>query len=206
MEQGSPEWFAARLGKVTASKIADVCAKTASGWGASRANYAAQLICERLTGETAGSFSNAAMQWGTDTEPQARAAYEFLTNREVIEIAMVQHPSIKMSSASPDGLVSGDGMVEIKCPASATHINTLMKEKIPGKYILQMQWQMACAERLWSDFVSFDPRLPIELQMWVQRVPRDDDKIAELEQIVREFLAEIDATVETLRTKYMDAA
>lgn len=203
MEQRSSEWFEARLGKVTASKIADVCAKTKSGWGASRGNYAAQLICERLTGEPTEGFTNAAMQWGTDTEPQARAAYEFLTDNPVTEVALVDHPAIPMSSASPDGLVGADGMVEIKCPNSATHINTLLKETVERKYMLQMQWQMACADRQWCDFVSFDPRLPTELQMWVKRVERNDDMIAETEEIVREFLAEIDATVASLRAKYM---
>lgn len=206
MEQRSPEWFQARLGKVTASKIADVCAKTKTGWGASRGNYAAQLICERLAGEPTEGFTNAAMQWGTDTEPQARAAYEFLTDNTVTEVALVEHPTIPMSSASPDGIVGDDGMVEIKCPNSATHINTLLKEKIERKYLLQMQWQLACADRQWCDFVSFDPRLPTELQMWVKRVQRDDDMIRETEDIVREFLAEVDATVAELRAKYMGKA
>jgi len=207
MIQGSEEWFAARCGKVTASRVADVCAKTKTGWGASRVNYAAELICERLTGGVAERFKNDAMRWGTDTEPHARAAYEFLTDNPVTEIAFVPHPLIDASGASPDGNVGEDGMVEIKCPNTATHINTLLKEAIDGKYLIQMQWQMACAGRAWCDFVSFDPRLPVELQMWVKRVPRDDERIAELESTVIEFLAEIDQTVASLRKRYMkDAA
>jgi putative phage-type endonuclease len=167
----------------------------------------AQLICERLTQVPAESFTNAAMVHGIDTEPQARAAYEFLTDNPVTEVALVDHPTIPMSSASPDGLVGADGMVEIKCPNSATHISTLLKETVDRKYMLQMQWQMACAERQWCDFVSFDPRLPTELQMWVKRIERNDDMIAETEDIVREFLAEVDKTVADLRAKYMrDAA
>lgn len=207
MHQGTDEWRMARLGRVTASRIADVCARTKSGWGASRSNYMAQLICERLTQVPAESFTNAAMVHGIDTEPQARAAYEFLTDNPVTEVALVDHPTIPMSSASPDGLVGADGMVEIKCPNSATHISTLLKETVDRKYMLQMQWQMACAERQWCDFVSFDPRLPTELQMWVKRIERNDDMIAETEDIVREFLAEVDKTVADLRAKYMrDAA
>ena len=141
--QGSPEWFAARLGKVTASKVSDVVAKTKSGWGASRANYMAALIAERLTQTPADSFSNAAMQWGTEQEPLARVAYEFFTGRDVEQVGFVDHPSIPMTGASPDGLVGEDGLVEIKCPNTATHIDTLLDGKVPGKYVIQMQWQMA---------------------------------------------------------------
>lgn len=205
MDQRSPEWFAARLGKVTASRIADVCARTKTGWGASRANYAAELICERLTGTQGERFMNAAMQWGIDTEAQARAAYEFLHDAAVEEVGFIDHPKIKMTGASPDGLVGTDGMLELKCPNTATHINTLRTDAIEGKYILQMQWQMACAGRKWCDFASFDPRLPEPMQLWVKRVPRDNEKIAELEAIVREFLAEIDLAVTDLRTRYMPA-
>jgi len=105
MEQRSPEWFAARLGKVTASRIADVMATTKSGYGAGRANYMAELICERMTGKRQEGYTNAAMQWGTDQEPFARAAYEFLTDRTVSEVGFIDHPTIPMSGASPDGLV-----------------------------------------------------------------------------------------------------
>src|SRR5690242_11259103 len=134
--QGSPEWFAARLGKVTASRVADVVAKTAKGAAStSRANYMAQLIVERLTQRATETFTNAAMQWGTDTEPQARNAYAFRTDSEIQEVGFVTHPNIAQSGASPDGLVGTDGMVEIKCPITATHIETLLGEGISGKYI-----------------------------------------------------------------------
>jgi putative phage-type endonuclease len=145
MEQRTDEWFATRLGKVTASKISDVVAKTKSGYGASRATYMSQLLVERLTGTRTEFYSNAAMQWGTDTEPQARAAYEFITNNSVIEEGFIPHPTIEMSGASPDGLVGDNGMLEIKCPNTSTHIQTLLDDKAPSKYINQMQWQMACA-------------------------------------------------------------
>jgi len=199
MEQRSDEWFAARVGKVTASRVADVIAKTKSGWGSSRANYMAELIAEQLTGTAASSFSNAAMQWGTDTEPQARAAYEFFTDSEVVEIGLVDHPTIEMSAASPDGLVGDDGMLEIKCPNTATHIDTLIKQVVPKKYMTQMQWQMACAGRQWCDFVSFDPRMPEDLSMFLQRVPRDDEYISELETMVTEFQKAMAAQIAALK-------
>lgn len=198
MEQGSEDWFKARLGKVTASRVADVIAKTKSGWGASRQNYMAQLIAERLTGTVAESFTSAAMQHGVETEPQARAAYEFFQDETVEQVGLVPHPSIQMSAASPDGLVGDDGMVEIKCPNTAMHIDTLLGGTVPSKYETQMQWQMACTGRKWVDFVSYDPRLPANLSLFVARVPRDDKRIAELETLVREFLGEVDAKVAAL--------
>lgn len=206
MDQRSPEWFAARLGKVTASRVADLIATTKTGHSASRANYMAELICERLTGEPAEKFSNAAMQWGTDTEPHARAAYAFLHDVEVVETGFVIHPTIADLGASPDGLVGADGLVEIKCPSTATHIDTLLSETVPGKYITQMQVQMACTGRAWCDYVSFDPRLPADLQIWVRRVHRDDDAIREIEMKVSNFLSELSATVETLKSRYMQEA
>lgn len=202
ISQGSADWFAIRCGKVTASRVADVVAKTKSGYSASRANYAAQLIAERLTGTVAESFSNAAMQWGTEQEPEARLAYEFRTDAEVEQIAFVEHPSIAMSGASPDGLIGADGLVEIKCPNTATHIETLRGQSIPGKYQTQMLWQMACTGRQWCDFVSFDPRMPEEMRLFVKRLGRDDARIAELEAEVTAFLAEIDATVAGLTRLY----
>lgn len=201
-EQGSADWFAIRLGKVTASRVSDVIARTKSGPSASRANYAAQLIAERLSGEVAESFSNFAMQWGTDQEPDARLAYEFRTDAEVEQIAFVPHPTIEMSGASPDGLVGADGLVEIKCPNTATHLETLITGTIPGKYETQMLWQMACTGRQWCDFVSYDPRLPENMRLFVKRLPRDDARIAELESEVTGFLFEIDATVKSLVRKY----
>lgn len=192
IQQGTPEWFAARLGNVTASRVADVIAKTKSGYSASRDNYMAQLICERMTNTVAESYSNAAMQWGTETEPLARAAYESVADVLVDEVGYVQHPSIERAGASPDGLVGVDGLLEIKCPNTATHIETLLSEKVPSKYITQMQWQMACVGRQWCDFVSFDPRLPDGLQLFVKRVERDNLYIATLEIEVTLFLSELD--------------
>ena len=200
--QGSPEWHALRIGKVTASRVSDVIAKTKTGWGASRANYMAELIAERLTGEPAEKFTNAAMAWGTEKEPDARAAYEFFRDAQVSEIAFVDHPVIGMTGASPDGLVGDHGLVEIKCPNTATHLDTLLTQAIPTKYVTQMLWQMACTGRQWCDFVSYDPRLPETMSLFVKRVDRDDKLIASLEKDVAEFLAELDLKLAQLDTLY----
>ena len=200
--QQSNEWFAARLGKVTASRVADVIAKTKTGYSASRDNYMAQLICERLTGQQGESFTNAAMTHGTETEPLARSAYENRRSLLVKEVGFINHPRIEMSGASPDGLVADDGLVEIKCPNTATHIDTLLSQKVPTKYITQMQWQMLCCQRKWCDFVSFDNRLPENLQLFVQEVEFDPEYCAMLEKEVSQFLAELDSKVAKLKEKY----
>lgn len=204
MEQRSPEWFAHRIGRVTASRISDVMAQTKTGPGAARKNYMADLVAERLTGSAREGFSNAAMQWGTDTEPQARSAYEFMHDASVSEVGFIDHPKIDMAGCSPDGLVGDEGMVEIKCPNTATHLETLLTGKIDGKYIKQMQFQMACAGRAWCDFVSFDPRLPPEMQLWVQRVNSDKVVVSEITGAVNGFIADLDQTVAALRAKYLD--
>lgn len=205
MDQRSDEWFSARLGKVTASRVADMMAKTKSGPSASRKNYRAELVLERLTGQRSEGFTNAAMQWGTDVEPQARAAYEFLTDRAVVETGFAVHPRIADLGASPDGLVGDDGLIEIKCPVPATHLEIIESGSIPDKYIKQMQTQMACTGRVWCDFVSFDPRFPAEHQVWMRRVDRDDALIAEIEREAAAFLAEVHAVVAKL-TQQKDAA
>ena len=200
--QGSPEWFAARVGKITASRVVDVMARTKTGWGASRANYAAELIAERLTGNSAPGFTNDAMRWGTDTEPYARLEYSRRFDVSVYEIGFVDHPEVAMSGASPDGLVGSDGLIEIKCPNTATHLDTLLSGNVPGKYLTQMQFQMACTGRSWNDFVSFDPRLPENMQLFVQRVPRDVGLILDLETEVSAFHDEIEGKLAELRRIY----
>lgn len=200
--QGSPEWLAARAGSLGASQVADAIAKTKTGWGASRANVMATLITERLTGKPAETYTNSAMQWGTQTEPDARAAYEFMRDVDVQLVGIVKHPTIIGTHASPDGLVGDTGLIEIKCPSSATHLETLLSEIIPGKYITQMQWQLAVTGRTWVDYISFDPRLPASMQLFVKRVERDNKMIADLDAQVREFLSELDTKVKALRDKY----
>ena len=201
-EQGTAEWLAERVGRVTASRMADLMARTKIGYGASRTNYMAELVAERLTGQPAERFSNDAMRWGTEQEPHARAAYEFVTGVSVEQVGFISHPVIADAGASPDGLVGDHGLVEIKAPNTATHIDTLLSETVADKYIKQMHWQMACTGRLWCDFVSFDPRLPPSMQLFVQRVPCRADLVADMESEVRSFLAELSAKVAALQSRY----
>lgn len=200
--QGSDEWKALRLGKVTASRVADLVAKTKSGPAASRANYMAQLIAERLTNTPAESYTNAAMQHGTETEPEARAAYEFYQGVTVKEVAFVAHPTIDQAGCSPDGLIGGDGLIEIKCPNTATHLETLLGQAVPGKYDTQIQFQLACTGRAYCDFVSYDPRMPENMRLFIKRVDRDDKRIAELESEIAAFLLEMAVKLSQLNSLY----
>lgn len=190
MEQRTEEWFSARLGKVTASRVADVLAKIKSGESASRKNYKMELVVQRLTGKQGESFTNAAMEWGTEQEPFARMAYEAHTGTFVKEEGFVDHPTIEGFGCSPDGIV-GEGLIEIKCPNTANHIETVLENKVPSKYIPQMQCQMACTGAKWCDFVSFDPRVPEDLQLFVVRVERDQEYIDAMEVEVKQFLSEV---------------
>ena len=199
MEQRTDDWFAARLGKVTASSLYKVLAKTKAGYGADRGNYMTQLVLERVTGTKADSYTNAAMQWGIDQEPFARAAYEATKGVLVEEVGFMPHPTIEMAGASPDGLVGDRGMVEIKCPDSKTALECWLSDNpVESKYWAQMQWQMRCADRAWCDYVVFDPRMPAKAQLFIIRVARDDDWIAATEKEVVTFLAEVDAKVAAL--------
>jgi putative phage-type endonuclease len=200
--QGSLEWRALRCGKVTASRVADIVAKTKSGYSTSRANYAAQLIAERLTGTVAESFTNAAMEHGTATEPEARDAYCFYQGVMVEQVAFVSHAKIDQAGCSPDGLVGDDGLVEIKCPNTATHLETLLGQAVPAKYETQMQFQMACTGRSWCDFVSYDPRMPENMRMFIKRVPRDNRRIDELESEIAAFLLEMAVKLSQLNSLY----
>lgn len=194
IEQGSPEWFEQRRGKVTASRIADIMAKTKSGYSTSRQNYLMQLLCERLTGKVEESFKSAAMQRGNDLEPEARNWYQLETGEIVEQISFIDHPNIDDAGASPDGLVGNEGLIEIKCPNTATHIETLRSKKPSDRYYKQMQWQMACTGRKWCDFVSFDNRLPDNLAYFCVRIDRNEDAIAEIEAEVNKFLEELAVT------------
>jgi len=197
------QWFADRVGHVTASRMADLMARTKSGPSASRANYLAELVAERLTGESQSGYSNAAMQWGIDHEPQALAAYEERKLCVVEPVGFIKHPHIDWAGASPDGVVSAmdgqSGLVETKCPNTKTHLDYLMSQSIPQKYVYQMQWQMACTGAAWCDFASFDPRLPADLQLWIRRVDRDPDTIHTLETEVQKFLGDVSQTITKLR-------
>lgn len=198
MEQRTPEWFAKRLGKVTASRIADLMAKTKTGPGASRANYLAQLVTERLTGTPTESYKSPAMDWGIEQEAAARAAYSARMGVLVDEVDFVDHPTMQ-AGASPDGLVGEDGLIEIKCPNTSTMLELLEDRTIPTKYRLQMQWQLAVTGRDWCDFVAFDPRLPEHLQLLVIREPRNTDLVVEITHEVNRFLAEVERKVAFLK-------
>jgi putative phage-type endonuclease len=190
MEQRTEEWFAARIGKVSASRVADVLAKIKTGEAASRKNYKMELVVQRLTGKPSESFTNAAMEWGTEQEPFARMAYEAHTGTFVEEVGFVDHPTIEGFGCSPDGIV-GEGLVEIKCANTTTHIDWMLDGKAPSRYIPQMQCQMAVTGAKWCDFASYDPRLPEDLQLFVVRVDRDQEYIDSMEAEVKQFLDEV---------------
>jgi putative phage-type endonuclease len=206
IEQRTDEWFQQRLGKVTASRISDVIAKTKTGVSTSRQNYLVQLVSERLTGKKGDSFVNQAMLDGIERESSARELYMRTRGVSVTEVGFFDHPTIAMSGASPDGAVNAEeegkyiGLIEIKCPLETTHTNTLMSKSVPSKYIPQMQWQLACTNARWVDFVSYNPNFPEELQLFVARIDRDDSYIiGELEAEVIKFLNEVEQTIIKLK-------
>lgn len=197
--QGSDDWLAARAGKVTASRMSDVLAKIKTGEAAVRRDYRAQLVAEILTCRPQeDGYMNEEMRWGLEQESFARAAYEIAAGVLVDQVGLVLHPSIDRAAASPDG-IAGEGLIEVKCPKTATHLQYLMDGAVPSKYQPQMLWQMACCERAYCDFVSFDPRLPEKLQLFRARLPRDDKRIKDMESEVINFLREVDAMIETIR-------
>jgi putative phage-type endonuclease len=194
IEQGTEEWHLLRAGKVTSSKISDMMAKgKGSAESAGRRNYRAQLVAERLTGEVeTDGYKNDAMQRGNDLEDAARSCYEFEGGQEVKQVAFILHPEIENKGSSPDGLVGEEGQIEIKCLNTANHIDILLKNVIPTTYLKQMHDQMGCSGRLWNDFVSYDPRMPEELQLVVIRLMRDQAIIDEINAATVDFLAEVD--------------
>lgn len=200
--QRTDGWIEQRLGKVTASRIADVRARTAKGWAAARKNYMADLIVERLSGVHIPSGTGAARRWGTEIEPEAKVAYEFYRDASIVDVGFVLHPNIGDAGASPDGLIGDDGLVEFKCPTLLTHLETLEAKVIDPDYIQQMQWQMACTGRKWCDFASYDPRFPEAMRLYVKRVERDDATIDAIEADVVNFLAELRTRADLLRAEY----
>ena len=198
--QGSEEWLKiCRLGKVTASRVADILAQTRTGPSASRQNYLIELALQRSTGTIEPSYTNAAMEWGTQTEPQARVAYEVETGNFVDQVAFIDHPTIANFGCSPDGLIGDDGLIEIKCPNSATHWEYFKAKKPPQKYVTQIQTQLCVTGRKWCDFVSFDPRMPSRSQLLIVRVDRDEAFISEIEEKVKQFLSEVEVEVNLMK-------
>jgi len=199
--QGTPEWKSARAGIVTASRINDVMAKIKTGEAAARRDYRAQIIAEILTGTPQDpDYENTAMIWGKEQEPNARSAYEMAQGVMVQQVGLVLHPALDRSAASPDGLVD-DGLLEIKCPKTATHLNYLLENRVPKEYENQMLWQMACCERAWCDFVSFDPRLPEDMQLFIKRFSRNEARILEITEEVKLFLSEVDSVIRLLKSR-----
>ena len=181
INQGSQEWHELRLGKITASRIADVIAQIKTGEAASRADYRIELVCERLTGKPTESYINADMERGTELEQFARAWYEVKAGIFVKQVAFVDHPSIEMSGASPDGIID-DGLIEIKCPKPSTHVGYLRANKLPTKYIPQVQGCLWITNREWWDFMSYHPAM----HDLIVRVYRDDEYINALsEQVIK---------------------
>ena len=191
MKQGTREWLDARLGWTTGSRIVDIMPGVKGKYLASRKNYMAEKVIEILTNQSPEHFTSESMQWGTDTEPLARSAYEAITGNFVDEDGFIPHPTIAKLGASPDGIVNPDGCIEIKCPNSATHIQTLLTGKVMRNYIFQMNCEMMCLEKQWCDFISFDPRMPENLQLYIKRFPRDEMIIAEIEIEVQKFQNEL---------------
>lgn len=202
IEQGTEAWHQMRLGKITASRIADVISQVKVGEAAGRANYRTELVLERLNNKPSKeAYTNAHMERGIELEPIARAWYEVERATFVKQVAFIDHPTIAMSGASPDGIVD-DGLIEIKCPMDKTHYNYLLDDKVPAKYIPQMAWQMACTHSKWVDFVSFCPEFPKDMQLFIKRYARDDAYIAELEEKVVEFNDEVEQAITRLKGKY----
>ena len=202
MDQRTPEWFAKRAGKFTASRFGDLMARTKSGPSASRRNTVVTLAVERMLGTCVETFQNGAMQRGIDLEPEARAAYELHELVAVQQVDFIEHPTLWYVGCSPDGLVGDDGMVEIKCPASAAkHYDALMTGAHAVEYAWQLQGQLWVSGRQWVDAVSYDPRFPPGLQLAIVRVMRDEAKIAELSAECIAAEAEVEMAVEQLRKK-----
>ena len=202
VQQGTPEWHQLRLGKVTASRVADILAKTKTGPSASRGNYLIELALQRVTKTIEESYTNAAMEWGTQTEPQARVAYEVKTGNFVDQVAFIDHPTIAGFGCSPDGIVGDSGLIEIKCPyQSAIHWGYIKSNEPPNKYFIQMQAQMAVTGAKWCDFVSFDPRMPERSQLLIVSVPIDREFILFMEAEIKQFLSEVDKEVQLMEKR-----
>jgi hypothetical protein len=199
IEQGTTAWKMERLGHITASRIADVLATVKTGEAKGREKYRWEIVTQRITNEITEGYTNEAMAWGTATEPQARVMYAIKNTTLVEQVGFVKHPTLQWVGASPDGLVDEDGLIEIKCPNTDTHLQTILGDKAPSKYVPQMQMQMWVTGREWCDFVSYDPRLPDDLSYFCKRVKRDNSFIAKMEVEVKQFLDEVANTLTVLK-------
>ena len=192
--QGSSNWTSYRLGRATGSRVDDALSVLKGGGpSAARRKYAVELLCERLLGYPMEHFVTPAMVWGTETEKLAVTAYELRTGYDVQKVGICQHPTMTQFCASPDRLVGADGLLEVKCPNTATHIAWMLEGVLPKEHAAQCHAELACApERGWLDFMSFDPRLPQRYQEFVVRVPRNEEAQFQIENGVRIFLTEVE--------------
>ena len=202
MEQYSDEWWTERIGKVTASKVVDICKGVKGKYLASRKNYMADKIIEILTGESPESFTSKSMEWGTETEPEARIVYEANTGNFIEEVGFINHPTIDRLGASPDGITGLDICLEIKCPNTATYIEFILKPVIDRRYIYQMNCQMMCTERGTTHFVMYDPRLPEDLSYTMVEYKKDPVICKEIEEETNLFISELDIIIKGLKDKF----
>jgi putative phage-type endonuclease len=199
VEQGTEAWYAQRTGKMTGSRAVDIVKGPKGSYTAARKNMIARLVCERMTGEREETYQSKEMQWGTDHEALARSVYEIVSDRDVQETGFINHPTIANFGGSPDGLVGDDGLTEIKCPGTATHLALLVGGNVKREYIYQMQAYMLITNRKWCDFISYDPRLPDSHCIYIKRIMRDEKMIAEIEAEAVKVLAEVDAMMEAIK-------
>ena len=198
LEQGTDEWKMARLGHVSASNLDAVMAKVKTGESKTRLDYKIRVATEQITNAIQDSYSNQYMEWGIEQEPFARMAYEACTESFVEKTGFWKHPDIKWFGCSPDGLVGDDGLIEIKCPKSTTHVKYLLDNKLPEDYYWQVHGQMLVTGRKWVDFISFDPRMPEHKQLFIIRVDRDEEIMAQLKVAVIGFLSEVDEMIQKI--------
>lgn len=194
LSQNSVEWLMARRGRITASRCGDVIGKSekTKKYYAERQNYLWELVVEHITGRSAERYVTPAMEWGIEQQPFAEAAYEMREGASIDSVGLIIHPEMEYFACSPDGLLGDDGLIEIKCPTTRVHLEYMKGGTVPEQYIPQMNAEMACMpEREYCDFVSFDPRVPFGMQLFVRRHYRDRERIAELEQEVKKFQAEL---------------
>lgn len=201
--QGSELWAKLRCGYGTASRAADMIACIEKGKNkgqekAERKTYRTELMCERLTGVPYPHYVTKEMQWGLDHEDEAAAAYELVTGELVDKCGFVIHPTVSMFGASPDRLVGADGLLQIKCPTTRTHIEWLQAGVVPLEHLAQMLAEMSCTGRDWVDFCSYDPRLPEPYQLFIRRYYRNEALIAALEVEVKHFNQEVDGMLKAL--------
>jgi len=199
--QGSDEWFSARLGKITASRLGDLMKVTKYGESTYKTRLRMELAIERITGKPASNVvMNKAMYDGVEREPDARTLFEAVTGKEVALCGSFDHPTVVNTAASPDGLLRGENAIlEIKCPTHVTHAKNLMAETMPSNYVYQVQWQIACTESTHGYFASYHPDFPKELRLKWVKVERDDEVISKITEAVKQFDIEIESLINDIK-------